>query len=96
MRAEADRLPSTVLGTARDDALHLPQASPLARLLLVLIRGWRWTAPMRIPRCRFEPSCSAYALESIRRYGAARGGWRALRRIARCNPWNPGGVDPVD
>lgn len=69
--------------------------SPLARLLLVLIGIWRWTAPMRVPRCRFEPSCSAYASESVRRYGAARGGWRALRRLARCHPWNPGGVDPV-
>lgn len=67
-----------------------------ARLLLLFIRLWRWTAPMRVPRCRFEPSCSVYAQESVRRYGAMRGGWRALRRIARCNPWNPGGVDPVD
>ncbi|MDQ3931259.1 MAG: membrane protein insertion efficiency factor YidD [Actinomycetota bacterium] len=51
---------------------------------------------MRVPRCRFEPSCSIYARESINRYGAARGVWRAVRRIARCHPWNPGGVDPVD
>lgn len=70
--------------------------SSLARLLLLLIRLWRWTAPMRVPMCRFEPSCSVYAAESIRRYGALRGGWRALRRISRCHPWNPGGLDPVD
>ncbi len=72
------------------------QPSLLARLLLLVIRLWQLTAPMRVPRCRFRPSCSAYAAESIRRYGAVRGGWRALRRISRCHPWNPGGVDPVE
>ncbi len=70
--------------------------SLLTRLLLFVIEAWRWTSPMRVPRCRFEPSCSIYARESINRYGAARGVWRAVRRIARCHPWNPGGVDPVD
>lgn len=71
------------------------QLSAPARLLLFLIGLWRWTAPMRLPRCRFEPSCSVYAQQSIGRYGAARGGWRALRRVTRCHPWNPGGVDPL-
>ncbi len=83
-------------GCARGAAHPSCQGSTVTRLLLLFIRLWRWTAPMRLPRCRFEPSCSAYAQESIQRYGAARGGWRAVRRIARCNPWNPGGVDPVD
>lgn len=66
-----------------------------ARAMLSLISLWRGTSAVRQPRCRFTPSCSAYAAESIRRYGATLGGWRALRRLARCHPWNPGGVDPV-
>lgn len=45
--------------------------------------------------CRFAPSCSHFAAEAIRTHGAIRGGWLALRRLARCNPWHPGGLDPV-
>jgi putative membrane protein insertion efficiency factor len=68
---------------------------PVALLLLALIRVYRWTGSVRQPRCRFHPTCSAYAAEAVRRHGALRGGWLAIRRIGRCHPWNPGGVDPV-
>lgn len=48
-----------------------------------------------VSSCRFQPTCSAYALESIARYGALRGGLMALKRLACCGPWHPGGYDPV-
>lgn len=68
----------------------------MKRLLLALIGAYRhWISPGLPRRCRYEPSCSAYAAESIRRFGAARGvllgGWRLLR----CNPLSHGGFDPV-
>ena len=68
----------------------------MSRVLLALIRGYqRVVSPLLGPRCRFAPSCSAYAAEAIGRYGALRGGWLSLRRIGRCHPFHPGGYDPV-
>jgi uncharacterized protein len=62
----------------------------------VLIRVYQWTiSPLLGPTCRFYPSCSNYGLEAIREYGVLRGGWLTLRRIGRCPPWHPGGLDPV-
>jgi putative membrane protein insertion efficiency factor len=55
----------------------------------------RRVSPYTQPRCRFVPTCSAYALEAIEAYGAPRGGWMALKRFLRCNILFPGGYDPV-
>lgn len=51
--------------------------------------------PLFPATCRFEPSCSEYALQAVSRFGAIRGGWLALKRLGRCNPWGPWGDDPV-
>ena len=68
----------------------------MTALLLLLVRGYRrFVSPWLGQRCRFAPSCSAYAEEALRRHGALRGGGLALRRLARCHPFHPGGHDPV-
>ena len=67
-----------------------------ARLLMLPIAAYqRFVSPLLGPRCRFAPSCSAYALAALAEHGAARGLWLAVARIARCHPFNPGGYDPV-
>ena len=68
----------------------------VARVLMAVISGYRmFVSPLLGPRCRFYPSCSAYALDALREHGALRGLWLAVRRIGRCHPFNPGGYDPV-
>ena len=69
--------------------------SPAARVLHLGVRGYRWLAAGRPSPCRFDPSCSAYALAALEHHGAARGSWLSVRRIARCHPWGGHGWDPV-
>jgi uncharacterized protein len=67
-----------------------------ARVLLVMIRGYQLGISPYLPAaCRYTPTCSAYATDAIRKYGAARGSWLAARRLLRCHPWGGSGYDPV-
>ncbi|MBO3130482.1 membrane protein insertion efficiency factor YidD [Dermatophilus congolensis] len=68
----------------------------LAKPFLWAIRGYQlFISPLIPPRCRFYPSCSTYMLVSIQRFGVVRGLGLGIRRLGRCHPWNPGGVDHV-
>lgn len=63
---------------------------------LQMLRAYKWAiSPMLPPACRYVPTCSEYAMEAVERYGALRGGWRALLRLLRCHPFVKGGYDPV-
>ncbi len=69
---------------------------PGAVVLRLLVRGYQlFVSPVLGPRCRYHPTCSAYAMEALAVHGAARGGWLAIRRILRCHPWGGFGHDPV-
>jgi uncharacterized protein len=69
---------------------NLPSA-----VLIGAARVYQWTlSPLIGRQCRFEPTCSAYFIGAVRKYGAIRGSWRGLRRIGRCHPFHPGGYDP--
>lgn len=70
--------------------------SVLATLLKALIRFYRAAiSPLKPRSCRYHPTCSAYSLEAVERYGAIRGSAMSIKRILRCNPFHPGGFDPV-
>lgn len=65
-------------------------------LILALIAAYqRWISPLLPPSCRFHPTCSEYTRQAVERYGAARGLWMGLKRLARCQPFCAGGLDPV-
>lgn len=80
-----------------------PSASPPSLLTRALrgafigaIQVYRYIlSPWLGPRCRYQPTCSAYAQEAVQRYGVIRGGWLALKRIGRCHPWGGFGYDPL-
>lgn len=67
-----------------------------AKIVLALLRFYQYAiSPLKPPMCRYVPSCSQYALEAVRRYGALKGGYLAVKRLARCHPWGGCGHDPV-
>lgn len=70
--------------------------SPVGRVLLWLLDFYqKGISPLTPPSCRFEPTCSSYAVDAVRVHGAWRGFWLAVWRLLRCGPWTPGGWDPV-
>lgn len=70
--------------------------TPLARLLALPVRAYRAVfSPWVGHNCRYDPTCSAYALEALEKHGGIRGGWLAAKRVARCHPWGGMGVDDV-
>ena len=91
-----------VSGQIRDPSVEKAEGSlfgvlrgVIAGIVLLPVRLWRMTGALRQPRCRFHPSCSSYAVDAVRTHGSARGSVLAARRVGRCHPWNPGGIDPV-
>lgn len=68
----------------------------LGSLFILLIRIYQGAiSPYLMPACRYSPSCSAYGVEAIRKYGPFKGGWLTLKRLSRCHPWGGSGWDPV-
>ena len=68
---------------------------PGARCMWLAIRGYQHLFSWRVSSCRYDPTCSTYAMEAIEAHGAVRGSWLAVRRIGRCHPWGGHGWDPV-
>ncbi|MGL4455341.1 MAG: membrane protein insertion efficiency factor YidD [Plesiomonas sp.] len=70
--------------------------SPLAWLMILFIKVYQWViSPLIGPRCRFQPTCSHYGIEALRRFGAVKGSWLTIKRVLKCHPLNLGGYDPV-
>ncbi|WP_349678330.1 membrane protein insertion efficiency factor YidD [Gordonia sp. UBA5067] len=68
----------------------------LRRALIAIIRFYQvWISPTRLPSCRFEPTCSAYAVQALTEHGLWYGSWLSLVRLAKCGPWHKPGFDPV-
>ncbi|TVP51282.1 MAG: membrane protein insertion efficiency factor YidD [Halomonas sp.] len=66
------------------------------KLMIGCVKVYQYTlSPLLGPRCRFWPSCSSYAIEAIQVHGPLKGGWMAAKRIVKCHPGHPGGMDPV-
>jgi putative membrane protein insertion efficiency factor len=70
--------------------------SRMARLVIAVIQGYRhMVSPLRLPSCRFMPTCSHYAVDALTEYGLLRGGWLSVVRLVKCGPWHRGGWDPI-
>ena len=68
----------------------------MSGILTLIIHFYRqFISPLKMPCCRFVPTCSEYALEAIKKYGAIKGSWLAIKRILKCHPFHKGGYDPV-
>jgi putative membrane protein insertion efficiency factor len=68
----------------------------IGKLIVLLAKAWQKGPSLILPStCRYVPTCSAYTIEAVSRYGALKGGWLGLRRICRCHPWGGSGYDPV-
>lgn len=68
----------------------------MRRILIVLIRFYQiFISPLKGPTCRFYPSCSEYTAQALLKYGLVKGSWKSIKRILKCNPFHPGGHDPV-
>lgn len=68
----------------------------LGKIFIIIIRFYQVViSPLKPPSCRFYPTCSHYGLESIKRFGPLKGGWLTVKRIGKCHPFHPGGLDPV-
>lgn len=74
----------------------MTSGSAAARGVIFLIELYRHAvSPMRLPTCRFSPTCSQYAVDALTEYGLVKGGWLALVRLLKCGPWHRGGWDPI-
>lgn len=72
------------------------KAGTAARGVIFVIQLYRnMISPLRLPTCRFMPTCSQYAVDALREYGLIKGGWLALVRLLKCGPWHKGGWDPI-
>ncbi len=68
----------------------------IGKILIVMVRAYQTgISPYLGSHCRYMPTCSQYFIEAVEKYGALKGSWLGIRRILRCNPWHPGGYDPV-
>jgi hypothetical protein len=68
----------------------------MTRILLIFIKAYQYLiSPMLGPSCRFTPTCSEYAAQAVKKYGAIKGLWLSIKRVGRCHPWHDGGYDPL-
>ena len=86
------------MGYVNSSGESIPEARGAAKALVFVVRGYqKYVSPLKmVSTCRFEPTCSAYALEAISVHGAVKGTAMALARLSKCGPWHPGGFDPVN